>query len=253
MNWAKIKTVLIILFLLIDIFLVIWNVGLKNESRTVDGEVIKNTEELLLSRGINVPQGTLEEGIPDIKRIVVKNALGNEAEFIGEILGKNYRKDGNVFFNSECSVELIGDSFKITEDIKLKNAQDAEKWLTEKGFALKDTIKAEYRGEYVFRSMYKGMEVFGSRISVKSEDSKTVAHGKLYYVVENSETEANVRHATAVLPKLIQEGISNCTVSSVTPGYMVITEDGKFSEAAASPAYRILLADGREIFYNATN
>ena len=104
MNWAKIKTVLIILFLLIDIFLVIWNVGLKNESRTVDGEVIKNTEELLLSRGINVPQGTLEEGIPDIKRIVVKNALGNEAEFIGEILGKNYRKDGNVFFNSECSV-----------------------------------------------------------------------------------------------------------------------------------------------------
>ncbi len=253
MNWAKIKTVLIVLFLVIDIFLVIWNVALRREAKIVDEEVLRSTEELLATRGINVPEGILKEGIPDIKRVIVKNVLGNEASFVGGILGRKYTKSGNVFYNDECSVEITGDSFRITENVRIKNAEDAEKWLEKKGLDLKDTIKAEYRGEFVFRSMYKGMEVFGSRISVKTEDGKATAYGRLYYVAENSETETNVRHATSVLPKLIQEGIANCSVSSITPGYRVITEDGKFSEATASPAYRILLSDGREIFYNATN
>ncbi len=252
MNWSKIKTVLIFLFLAIDIFLVIWNIFLRQESKIVDEAVIANTKELLSERGINIPEGTIDDDIPDINRVVVRNALANEAEFIGNILKKNYEKNGNVFSSGNCSVEIKGDSFKITEKIKIKNISDAEKWLAGKGIKLEDTVKAEYRGEYIFKSMYKGHEVFGSSISVKMEEEEATAYGKLYYVVENSETETRLIHATAVLPKLIREGIANCTVSSVTLGYMAVTDGSKFTEANANPAYKILLSDGREIFYNAT-
>ena len=252
MNWNKIKTVLIFLFLAIDIFLVIWNITLRHKAGVVDDKTIEDMSVLLHERGIKIPEGLIDEEIPDINGVTVRNVMASEAEFVGNILGKKYEKNDNVFFTSGCSVEIKGNEFVIESNRKVKSAEEAEKWLISIGFDLRDTVKAEHRGEYVIKSVYKGHEIYGSRISVKSEDNKTVAYGSFFYVVEGSETETDIRHATAVLPRLIQEGISNCSVSSVDIGYRVDNVGSKFSEAGATPTYRILLSDGREIFYNAT-
>ena len=252
MNWSKVKTVLIILFLAIDIFLVIWNIRLQNEAGAVGKKTIENTAKLLAARGIELPEGTVTEQIPELKGISVRNAVASEAEFVGNVLGGRYKKEDNTFYNENSMVKITGNSFEIESNVTIKSAADAEKWLEELGFSLKDTVKAEYRGEFVIRSTYKGREIYGSKISVKPEGGKTRAYGSFFYVIEDSETDDDIVHVTAVLPKLIQEGISNCSVSSVKIGYRVENSEGKFAEATAKPAYKILLSDGREIFYNAT-
>ncbi|MBR6719484.1 MAG: hypothetical protein IKL74_01080 [Clostridia bacterium] len=252
MNWKKIKTVLIFLFLAIDIFLVIWNITLRHEANVVDKNTIKDTALLLEKRGIKIPEGVIDEEIPSVNGISVRNIMASEAEFVGGILGRKYEKEENVFYNSECSVEINKNTFTIESDIRIKSAEEAAKWLTSLGFDLKDTVKAEHRGEFVIKSVYEGHEIYGSRISVKSEGNKTKAYGSFFYVIEDSETKTDIRHATAVLPRLIQEGIANCSVSSVNIGYRVDNVDSRFAEATATPTYRILLSDGREIFYNAT-
>ena len=252
MNWNKIKTVLIFLFLAIDIFLVIWNIGLRQEGRVVDKNTIENMSELLLDRGIKIPDGIIDDEIPEIKGITVENIMASEAEFVGGILGNKYKKEENVFSNDECSVKIEGNHFSIVSDHVVGSAEEARAWLSSIGFDLKNTVTAEYRGEYIIKSFHKGYEIYGSRIAVKSENGETRAEGSFFYAVEGSENPTDIRHSTAVLPKLIQEGIANCSVSSVNVGYMVESAGSKFSEANATPTYRILLSDGREIFYNAT-
>lgn len=252
MNWKKIKTVLIFLFLAIDIFLVIWNIMLRHESKVVDEETIINMAMLLEKRGIEIPEGIINEEIPEINGISVRNAMASEAEFVGNILGNRYKKDDNVFYNDVCSVKIEGNSFIIESETQINSGEEAVKWLEGLGFNLEDTVKAEYRGEFLIKSVYKGHDIFGSRIFVKSEDGKTTAYGSFYYVIEGSETETDISHASSVLPRLIREGISDCAVSSVSVGYKVDDLESKFVEASANPTYRIMLSDGREIFYNAT-
>ena len=75
MNWNKVKTVLIYLFLAIDIFLVIWNIRLQNEAGAVGKKTIENTAKLLAARGIELPEGTVTEKIPELKGISVRNAV----------------------------------------------------------------------------------------------------------------------------------------------------------------------------------
>lgn len=252
MNWSKIKTVLIILFSLINVFLIIWNVSLKQESRVVNEKTIEYAENLLEERGISMPEGMIDEEIPEIHPVMVKNVMAREAEFLGDILGEKYNKHDNVFDNGKRSVKLEGNHFEIEESVRLDNGDDAKKWLTSMGLDMKDTIKSEAKGEVEFASVYKGKEIFGSKITVKLGDKTAKATGSFFYVVENSEKDADIRHITSVLPKLIQEGITDCSVLSIKTGYHVVTDGEKFSEAGANPTYRILLSDGREFFYKAT-
>ncbi len=252
MNWSKVKTALIIMFSLINVFLIIWNMTLRHESRVVNVTAIEYAESILAERGISVPGGMIEEEIPDIRPVMVKNVMADEAEFLGAILGNKYEKRENVFSNGIRSVKLMGNAFEIEENTSVSGAEEAKKWLTSMGFELNDTIKTEEKGKVFIAGVYKGREIFGSKITVETLGETVKAHGSFFYVVENSEKDGEIRHITSVLPKLIQEGISDCSVASIKTGYMVITEGERFTESGANPAYRILLSDGREIFYSAT-
>ena len=252
MNWSKVKTVLIIMFSLINIFLIIWNVNLNREKYAVNEKTIETAEKLLKERGISVPSGMIEEEIPDIRPVVVKNVMADEAQFLGDILGSKYEKQENVFKNGKRSVKIEGNYFEIEEKISINNSDEAKKWLISLGFDMNDTIKSEEKGMVKFVSVYKGKEIFGSEITVSTGGKTAKARGSFFYVIENTEKDADILHVTSVLPKLIQEGISDCSVLSIKTGYRIVTEGEKFAEAGANPAYKILLSNGREIFYNAT-
>ena len=252
MNWSKVKTVLIIMFSLINIFLIIWNISINKEKYVVNEKTIKTAERLLEKRGISVPDGMIEEGIPDIRPVVVKNVMADEAKFLGDVLGSKYEKHENVFANGKRSVKIEGNYFEIEEKISINTADEAKEWLTSLGIDMKNTIKSEEKGKVEFISVYKGKEIFGSKITVVTGEKTAKATGSFFYVIENTEKDADILHVTSVLPKLIQEGISDCSVLSIKTGYRVVTEGEKFSEAGANPTYKILISDGREIFYNAT-
>ena len=66
-------------------------------------------------------------------------------------MNKIYKKEDNTFYNEDSMVKITGNSFEIESNVTIKSAADAEKWLEELGFSLKDTVKAEYRGEFVIR------------------------------------------------------------------------------------------------------
>ncbi len=252
MNWPKMKTALIFMFLIIDLFLLVWNVTLHKESIEVDKSTIENTKKLLSDRGILLADGIIEQDIPDIGSVMVENSMANQAEFIGGILGNGYVKEGNSFIKEERSVTISKNSFEINDSGEIKSLDEAEKWLTSMGFDLSDTVRTAYKGGFVFRTVYKGFEVFKSRIVVENQDGCVYAKGSLFYIIKDTEKRSENVHISSVLPRLLKEDIGEGKISSVTTGYLPVTEEGVFREANARAVYRILFSDGREFYYNAS-
>lgn len=252
MNWSKIKTALICLFLAIDLFLLGWDVLTLRGTSIVDSEVIENTVSLLSDRTIYVSYDKVKRETPRIGTVNVQNPLSDEADFIGKVLGRGYVKDDNRFYKDGKEVSIDGNKFKITEKKSIKSIEDAKSWLEENGISVSSAAQTEYMGKYIFRTFYAGYEVFGSDITVSFDGETAIAEGNALYVTGAETSEEKIRHVTSVLPRLISDGVKNCEIESITPGYMCVSLQGaRFSEAVASPVYRIRLSDGREVFYDA--
>lgn len=253
MNWSRIKTILIGLFLVIDLFLLIFNTTLRREGRTVSDRVIEDTQAVLSAQGITVSRALLSAKTPDMSRLSAENVLADEAAFLGRVLGSGYTKDGQTFTRGDKTVTLSGNTFVLREKRRISSVAEAGEWLSDQGFDLSATAQTEYNGLYVFRTMYSGLEVFGSRITARQEGDEAVAEGSFLYIrgAEN-EKQSQTRHITSVLPRILAEGAKSCEVVGVYPGYMCIQSmQERFTEATANPVYRIVLSDGQEFFYNA--
>ncbi len=251
MNWPKMKTALIMMFLVIDLFLMVWNVSLHKESLAVEKNTVENTIKLLSDRGIEVSEDLIQPEIPEIGSVTVKNSMANQAEFLSDILGQGYLKEGNRFYTESREVLIKSNSFEIREKKEIESLDEAEKWLSSMGFDLKDTVRTKYKNGYIFRTMHKGFEVFKSRITVENKDGQAHAEGSLFYIAEADKGKSENIHVISVLPKLIKENVGGQRITSVTTGYLPVIDEGVFSESKAGAVYRILLSDGREFYYSA--
>lgn len=252
MKWYRIKTILIALFLAIDIFLVFWNLSINTEEKEVSQEVIDNTVELLSKRDIKVSPLLIEKEIPKMRGIVVENSLADEAEFVGNVLGKGYFKEENRFFLGDKELIISGNRFIIREKKNIFSAEEALNWLTECKMDLSETKQIHYKGQYEFRTTFLGLELFGSSIKVRNEGEYAIAEGSLFYVKRQNESKEKIKHITSVLPLLVSSDVGKCEITGITAGYMCSSMgDNRFTEASAMPVYRISLSDGRQLFYDA--
>ena len=252
MNWPKIKTALICLFLAIDIFLAGWDIALRRGKSRVSDEVVENTVSLLADRTLTVSPALISRSAPRITTVTAKNPMADEAGFIGKILGTGYIKDGNRFYKPGKEVELSDNSFIIKEQKKIASLSEARAWLSDNGFDLSGTVQTEYMGSYLFRTVYSGFELFKSGVTVTCDGETAVAEGMLLYVESEDSKKEEILNVTSVLPRLVTDGAANCEIIGITPGYMCTAAPGeRFSETGAIPVYRILLSDGREFFYEA--
>lgn len=252
MNWPKIKTVLICLFLVIDLFLAGWDIALRRGKSKVSEDVIENTVSLLADRTITVSPSLLGRSVPKISSVTAKNPMADEAGFIGKILGTGYIKDGNRFYKPGKEVELSGNRFIIRERKKISSLSEARSWLLDNGLDLSGTVQTEYMGSYLFRTVYSGYELFESGVTVTCDGENTAAEGMLLYVEDGNGSSEEILHVTSVLPRLVSDGAANCGIIGIAPGYMCTASlNERFSETGAIPVYRILLSDGREFFYEA--
>ena len=111
MNWPKIKTALICLFLAIDIFLAGWDIALRRGKSRVSDEVVENTVSLLADRTITVSPALISRSAPRITTVTAKNPMADEAGFIGKILGTGaqmFRIAGPVLVYGSAAAVIYG-------------------------------------------------------------------------------------------------------------------------------------------------
>ncbi len=269
MNFSRAKTILIIIFIFVNIFLlVIHNLFYQNETAVNKDKTI----EILLNNGIKIKNDI--KNFPDtLFGVEIENLSANEEKLASLFLGKNYTTEKTHTYKNEKETLSISDlaiEYKVSEpkekgykDITILNAGNKIlKTLNKKGLD-KSVMEASNISESSNNSFfvtlsynYKGIPVFNNNLyaTASKEGLKTVK-GTVISFKELKNTEYDITPATNILLELplnsdLKSEFKEPIVTDIRLGYYLPL--GK-TEASiyAIPAYEIEINDKKIYYYDA--
>ena len=179
MNWAKIKSIMIIFLIIINIFLVIVLGITTYRENNIPDEVTKAAAELLEKSGFPCDESIIPDMYVRTSNITAEFLSANE---LGEIFfGKEmaFKTDGNSLVAEEGSAKLIvEDNFFVYETGRSKSETSGRKLaalLTKKGIGMKNAVY-DKKNE-CFYMMYKNCNLFNMYIIAEAD-----SNGELSYV-----------------------------------------------------------------------
>lgn len=271
MNWAKAKTILIIVFLLLNIFLVmIYSSILKSRSETD----IKQLTQVLEKNNITLAQNVLKKTPDKLHSVELLNLAGDSKNCAENFLkdeytavGENeFRKGSQTLLISRSTVEFI-DSDPQDFSYQGQSEERTEKKVSEELDRLgisKNTLQCVRRfrnssGDLVliYNLKYRGFSVFNSAVQVTvCQSGITGIKGVLLAV--NEENSLNMQYEILNSQNILLELLSNPELNDRTPqeisevhlGYYIPKNDFVMS-AEAIPAYQIVMENGKVYYYDA--
>lgn len=269
MNFGRAKTILIIIFIFVNIFLLtVHNLFYQNE--TAVGK--EKTIEILSNNGIKVKNDI--KNFPDkLSGVEIENSAANEEKLVSLFLGKNYTVKKPHTYESEKESLNISDlsiEYKVSKpedkgykDISILNAGNKIlKTLNKKGLdksVMEATNISEASEESFFVTLsysYKGVPVFNNNLyaTASKEGLKTVK-GTVISFKELKNTEYNILPVTNILLELplnsdLKSEFKNPEITDIRLGYYLPM--GK-TEASiyAIPAFEIEINDKKIYYYDA--
>ena len=269
MYWYKVKNVLIILFALINVFLLgaiaVGNAEKKREEERLSESLVK----VLENSKVQIDRELIPQTAPRLSTKQVENRVEPDAEFASLVLGGNaeirYDDSGNLYYAfgggklylANGRLHYYNTSFSGDGDVSESAVAAAKEMLRKIGAPMAD-YRNEIQGDTVVFTMYiDGVPLFGNTLNVKMAGNKV---GELWgYIIINtaySGTQTRLRSAADVLLEFLQDssrGTENVTVTAIELGYSVLAQgtDVDFKTADAIPTYRVQTDDGREFYYDA--
>lgn len=237
MNWSRAKTVLIVLLLAVNAFLLVTYITRENSVRRDEVQVRADVCRILGGQGISVSEDVIPLDSVRIRPAILieKVDMKRAAERVfGET--KETRSEGSTtYLGKGGSILLSGDMFSLvceSEEI-VGNEEDALRLASD--IASKLYIKTERRyfscnsedGGYVVSvpCMLSGVEVFNCGIDIKiSESGSVIASGKFIGKGSLRRATGNAMNTSAVMLEFAdgirEAGYTGVKISRVNLGYM---------------------------------
>lgn len=255
MSWERVKTVLIFLFLAINIFLVSFMLMSISQTTEIDRMTVLGTVNVLESGGVTVDADIVPTSIPKYDNVDVYNiALDEEFKSnAGESL-KVTDSEFELFYEydvSDITEENIDKAVKgILKDLSIDTKNVV---ITHSGQGDSLYAKARYTDDGMkfyepYISFYKedgGFKVKGYWFTPKTEIKKSKARGQ------------DMAYITSILVDFMsnadREITENQVISGIDIGYSVQNYDtgSVHMSVPAVPAVRLMTDDGCEYYYNA--
>lgn len=255
MSWDRVKTVLIFLFLAINIFLVSFMLMSINQSTEIDRTTVLGTVNVLSAGGVKVDADIVPTSIPKYDNVDVYNIVLDD-EF-KEKAGSGLKVNDSEFeLFYEYDVSDV-DSENIDKTVKsiLKEFSIDTKCvvITHSGQGDKLWAKARYKDDgMVFYEPYiafykeaNGFRIKGYWFTPKMEIEKSKARGQ------------DMAYITSILVDFMSNADRETTqtneISGIDIGYSVQNYDtgSVHMSVPAVPAVRLMTENGCEYYYNA--
>jgi len=266
MNWGRAKTLLIALFLLVDVFLLLILLQTRLASVKISDDIIQKTVQILNEHQIEVSAGQIPDKRQENQILTMKNYFEKPLEAAERLLGDTFETVASnmetheyKFKTSSATLEVVGTSFTYSHQPKQNKAKkEAEKsteelydaienMLIELGFAknsfsVVSLQKREGLYECEVFPQYDKMRIYGVKMYVTADDDDILSiAGDWFtsYSVEQIE-DAPLLDITAVLTKMMYE--SSCQgikVQQVESGFLALDEYLSSREMAVVPVYII--------------
>ncbi len=256
MNWPRVKTILIFMFLVVDIMLlasiIVPSVGLSR----IPQETIEKTCEVLAQRGIEIPPEVIPARRENMGIVELYNIWPESSAIAGKLLGDGFLADGPVYKNGTKTL-FLGESEFNYENTSAKKTIAHE--LIEIGIDVRENLYEE--GEFSLRTWQtiKGKKIFESEIYASKADSTINISG--YWIFPDREngviinTPDTLLDVTGVLIDFINNPLreDKVKITSVEIGYSagMVYRDTAHKLVSVSPTYKISTSTGSYYMYDA--
>lgn len=266
MNWGKIKTILIILFLFTDIFLAFSIFTAQKKETEIPPEVIDATIKILSDRNISVDDSVISVKIPPAAVLQADNVISDFAEFAHSLLGDSFFEESDgVFRTSDKSLKLSGNNFdleyltpqNISDSGTLSEAEEfVFSYLKEHGFNVSDAkvVSAKPEGEaYRLKicDYAENMPIYSSNIDISaSKDTIMSVSGSWFNKRDSITQNSSLKNITGILVDFATSYDASvpAKIESIELGYSVFDDATYHKAASLIPVSKIKLDNGAEYF-----
>ena len=269
MYWYKVKNVLIILFALINIFL-IGAIASENIYKKRDEQRLRESLiSVLENSNVKIDSELIQRDAPQLSTKQVENCIVADAEFAARVLGgapeAKYDEGGvlyyalgeNKLYLANGRLHYYNASFSGDGDVSATAIRSAKAALGKIGAPMED-YREKTQGDTIIFTLYTdGAPLFGNCIYVKMAGGEI---GELWgYIIKNtaySGSPASLRSSADVLLEFLQGSAhtsQGVTVTALELGYSILTQgsDVDFKTADAIPTYKLETSDGQVFYYDA--
>ncbi len=272
MNWGRAKTILIILFLLIDVFLFVLLSYVQNDVSYIKQRTIEETASVLNGHGITIACEQIPRKRMKNFSLQIENLLHNQELLAERFLGKNYNiisenEKTITYQNGKTTLLVSNDEFLLEkprnirkiysyDEIKkvlykdLKNFGYDDEDIGLKNYYIKDGVC--YISAF---HTYKGNRIQNSELLISADkDGILSLGGKCFLITDAHDTEENVVDVTSALIDMIYNSeYSGMVVKKVELAYRMNFEYESTSKASAHPVYIVTDVNNKEYIFKANN
>ncbi len=257
MNWSRVKTILIFLFLAVDIGLLLAIIIPSVGARRIPKETITATVEVLKERGITVEEKTIPAKRESMGIVELYNIWPDGRALATQILGGEAQGGENgVFYREEKTLRILSEGFEYNNPVK---KEDLLKEFDAMGISPRENFCVTSEKSARVVQTIEDKKIFETEVFL-TEDAGRVS-GKGYWIFSDREngiiknTPDTLLDVTGVLIDFIKNPLreEKVTINSVETGYSIGTvfRDTSHKLVSVSPAYKITLDDGTYYIYDA--
>ncbi len=269
MNWARAKTILIAVFLLLNVFLFSVYHSITTSKTEMD---MKQLTQVLAKNHILLKQDIIKKIPTEIRNVELTNLAGEPQKCAERLLGEGYTtigetqyKKGSKTLQINRSTVVLLDSAPNEPDYAGIRPEQADKkvsavlesWGVPPQYL--HCTKREYDASHhivlTYQLRYDNLAVFNSTIQVVVGDGGIMSvQGVLLTVGDSLEMKYEIVNPRNILLELINnpelQSQEEKTITEMNLGYYIPRNDFSISSGAI-PAYRISAETGKAYYYDA--
>jgi len=271
MNWSRVKTVLIILFLCTDIFLLATYLTSKYASSTISSDVIESTVEVLKNSNITVDSSIIPQKIPSVESTDAKNVISDYEAFAKKFIGNNLSSVDFGYESVVGKITFFGDRFNFVKNPMLDAVTDVipvtdEKMakdvtvssLQQAGFDLENaeitTEKTNSGYTVTLENHANSLPIFNSQVIVElSKSGITSVAGIWFNESESQSSSNNIKSITSALIDFIPSVTDSAEIIGIELGYNIFDKASYHKSATLIPVWKVTLKDGTTHLLDARN
>lgn len=267
MSWSRIKTILIILFLLTDIFLAASILTAEKKENEISPEVLDASIQILKEHNIILNKSAELPKMFSVPVLQADNAINDYDAFAALVLGDDlYMTAPNVYSSDKGELSFWGDRFSFKSKQKGGSADSITQKAAQKIlFSFLKSIKfntsnakiisaSEDGGIWTFkvRDFAEKLPVFSSELDAAvSKDGVISLSGSWFNLRDTREQNSGVKGVTGLLIDFAGEYSRPAEIMTIEFGYSVFDNENYHKSASLIPVDKIVLGDKTEYFMDA--
>ena len=265
MNFGRVKTLLILLFLIVNLFLIGYIFVTSNDITAPDRKTTKTTVEILKNRNITLNEKINLASAEKINNINLEAVTMDEKSFASKLLGEfkakgnNYKNDfGDLTITNGHFVWNVKESHNFSEFNEKQVKKYAVQFLNKHEFdtsLLKITDVSLINGNYqvTFSHFFFDKELFNIKTKVYiSGGGVYKIEGNIFSLVSLSGSEQTCNPINTLLNYSATKNIKEKEeIIEINSGYYTESNPEKYKSLSAQPCFEIVFADGKKLYFDA--